>query len=254
MKLACLFYGQPRFLENKDAYRSIKELIIDRYNADVYCHMWYAGTRSHYGHNDAYSAYGRGNGVGSWSGLKDTGIHPEAFQMFHDMYYPKQLVAEYPRNFQFDSAAREYLDANFTDKHPNWTHDNYSNMLSQLYSISAVCKMFTYGGVNDNKSYEWTLLLRPDLVFEDFPDLSRLERGKLYVDGRYGPGSFPAQAMLFDWAASTWAMKLYEDTLDVSHAWPVEQPIPEMFQRRTLQTYGVEVAYTSMWGQPVRSS
>ena len=37
----CLYYGQPRFTNNPYCYESHKKFIFDRYDTDVYAHLWW---------------------------------------------------------------------------------------------------------------------------------------------------------------------------------------------------------------------
>ena len=41
MKVALLFFGQPRYLDDDRAYNDYKRLILDRYDTDVYIHTWF---------------------------------------------------------------------------------------------------------------------------------------------------------------------------------------------------------------------
>tara|TARA_R100001163_G_C5068190_1_gene208135 strand:+ start:3376 stop:3552 length:177 start_codon:yes stop_codon:yes gene_type:complete len=41
MKIALQFSGQPRFIEDKICYISIKNNILDKYDCDVFCHFWW---------------------------------------------------------------------------------------------------------------------------------------------------------------------------------------------------------------------
>ena len=54
LKVALLFSGQPRYLDNPYPRSSHKKHIIDRYDTDVFCHTWWDKE------NECYP-------VGSWS-------------------------------------------------------------------------------------------------------------------------------------------------------------------------------------------
>lgn len=41
MKVALAFFGQPRFVDNQDIINTYKRVILDRYDTDVFGHMWW---------------------------------------------------------------------------------------------------------------------------------------------------------------------------------------------------------------------
>ena len=41
MKIALSFYGQPRFLENTHIHESYRHYFTNRYDCDVFGHMWW---------------------------------------------------------------------------------------------------------------------------------------------------------------------------------------------------------------------
>ena len=48
MKVALLFYGQPRYVDNEEVYNSYKSNILDKYDTDVFCHTWWSETEKEY--------------------------------------------------------------------------------------------------------------------------------------------------------------------------------------------------------------
>ena len=41
MKVALCIFGQPRFLDNPHPFISHKKYILDKYDVDCYCHLWW---------------------------------------------------------------------------------------------------------------------------------------------------------------------------------------------------------------------
>ena len=55
MKVALLFFGQPRFLENSLPFESHKDHIINKYDTDVFCHTWWAPDQGDYNTLNKYN-------------------------------------------------------------------------------------------------------------------------------------------------------------------------------------------------------
>jgi len=221
MKVAVGFYGQPRFVNVAAVVNSIKSKILDRFDCDVFAHLWYDPNAVSY---DA----------GSWSNLGKDPVLYDAPAIFQRLYNPVKMIIEKPRRFKF-YWEKEYLDKYFTGKNPHWNADNYSNVLSQFYSIEQVYKLIYY---HPEENYDFLVLIRTDLIMEDFPDLNQLPSRdpnyahSVYVDGRYGEGSFPAQCMILsDWVYAHWVKNLYSDGKDICESLPVENPYPEFIQK-----------------------
>ena len=89
MKVALLFFGQPRYLDDDRAYNDYKRLILDRYDTDVYIHTWF---------DEAGGKYD----VSTWDqmhGAKNAVILPDSIERLKKMYNPKVLVHEKPQKF-----------------------------------------------------------------------------------------------------------------------------------------------------------
>ena len=134
MKVALLFFGQPRYLDDDRAYNDYKRLILDRYDTDVYIHTWF---------DEAGGKYD----VSTWAqmhGAKNAVILPDSIERLKKMYNPKVLVHEKPQKFELPPECKAFVDEKFTDKHPegHWNPGNYSNIMSQLKTIQRVAQLY----------------------------------------------------------------------------------------------------------------
>jgi len=174
MKVALLFFGQPRYLDDERPYNDYKRLILDSYDTDVYIHTWFDEEGGKYD-------------VSTWAemhGAKNCVILPDSIERLQRMYNPKVLVHEKPRKFQLPSDALKWCDERFTGKHPegHWNHGNYSNIMSQLKTIQRVAELYEETG----DQHDIIVLARLDTWLENFPeDLSRLDKSKFYLPGHH---------------------------------------------------------------------
>ena len=66
-------------------------------------------------------------------------------ELICEKYNPVLLVHHEPKTFDLPPNARAFVDEKFTGKHPDgdhWNHKNYSNVMSQLWSIKTVSEIF----------------------------------------------------------------------------------------------------------------
>ena len=115
------------------------------------------------------------------------------------MYSPKELVFEAPQKFSFKAETQELINQVIEKRcggvHDHWNsnNDNYSNMLSQLYSIEQVCKLCEKSG----EDYDFVVLSRFDNNITEFPLLNDdLDKGKFYVSNLHP--IFPDMVYFFD--------------------------------------------------------
>jgi hypothetical protein len=159
MKLAICFYGQPRFLDNTCVYNRYKD-IISLYNPDVYIHSWIAGANASMDSSD-------------WSKKFDFKEQDRADELLIKMYSPKK--------YKFDSPIRPSLSESTRKKAealPYYTANNEINMLSHLKTRSE-----SIGLIDNPSEYDFVLVTRPDLYIFSLPDLTNLEKNRLYLTG-----------------------------------------------------------------------
>jgi hypothetical protein len=135
MKVACLYYGQPRFTENLYCYESHKKFIFDRYDTDIYAHLWWDDDdanqwdRSHVSSDWEFS---------TWLQMEQCPKDRYDLNRFIEKWKPHHLITEKPKEFSNDemySLVEKKFDGERFHK------KNFHNQLSQLYSIEQVGKL-----------------------------------------------------------------------------------------------------------------
>jgi hypothetical protein len=166
MKIAMGFSGQPRMYN--EVYPYIKEHILDNYDTDVYVHMWWSEQEAETGMLGAITARTHIN------------ISKTAPEDIDRLYNPKQMKVEESlllktENFRHDF--NEKLRELYPDKN-TW---NYITLPSAEYwfhhllSVDRLCQL-----VDWSQNYDWFLMWRFDARPVCFPNLHKLEKGKLY--------------------------------------------------------------------------
>ena len=102
MKVALSFFGQPRYVRNKHIFNSYKHFFLDRYDTDVFCHMWWE-------EDGEYD-------ISSWVQYEGSPVTPDALSIVSDDYDPLVLKIEPPKKFNFPQPALDYIDEKFTGK------------------------------------------------------------------------------------------------------------------------------------------
>ena len=218
MKVALLFFGQPRFIDNPEIERVYKESIIKRYDTDVFGHVWW---KPDMGGEYDYS---------SWSKISECPVYENATEIICEKYQPLLLQYADPQTFELPPDAKKFVDEKFTGKHPegHWNEKNYSNVMSQLYSISAISGLFDrYRKTPElNQTYDWVILARYDTVLYNFPNLEVCDPNKFYLPGHHP--RFPDTIQFFGTRFLEWSKNVFHDINDVyENIW---EPSPEAFK------------------------
>jgi hypothetical protein len=217
MKVALLFFGQPRFIDNPKIEEVYKESILKRYDTDVFCHTWWKESNEEYDYS-------------SWSRISKCPIPKNALELICEKYEPLLLQHDEPTKFELPKNAKYYIDEKFTNKHPegHWNESNYSNILSQLQSIKIVSELFdAYRKCPETKqSYEWVILARYDTILENFPNLEECDSSKFYLPGHHS--RFPDTIQFFGTKYINWAKNAFIDVGDVYEE--IWEPSPEAFK------------------------
>ena len=218
MKVALLFFGQPRFVDNPEIERVYKSSIIDKYDTDVFCHAWWK-------EGDAEFDYS------SWSKINKCPIPPNALELIREKYQPLILVHDEPRHFELPQKVKEFIDEKFTGKCPDgdhWNHKNYSNIMSQLWSIKTVSNIFeTYRKSSEvTEKYDWVILARYDTVLINFPNLEEYNQNKFYLPDHHS--RFPDTIQFFGTKYLNWSKNAFDDIENVYEG--IWEPSPEAFK------------------------
>ena len=217
MKVALLFFGQPRYLDDDRAYNDYKRLILDRYDTDVYIHTWF---------DEAGGKYD----VSTWAqmhGAKNAVILPDSIERLKKMYNPKVLVHEKPQKFVLPPECKAFVDEKFTDKHPegHWNPGNYSNIMSQLKTIQRVAQLYEETG----DKHDIIVLARLDTWLENFPDdLSALDPSKFYLAGHHN--RFPDVIHVCGRRYLGWMKNAFNDINNPRVFHNIWEPSPEAFK------------------------
>ncbi len=171
LKVALLFSGQPRYLDNPYPRSSHKKHIIDRYDTDVFCHTWWDKE------NECYP-------VGSWSTISKCDSSGKELEIIKKAYNPKILVDETPCFFEFEKESRDLIDSKFEGQE-GWNEQNYSNILSSLCGIESVIDLVKDYSILEGVEYDFVILSRYDNIIYKFPDLYKLEKDKFYLSDHH---------------------------------------------------------------------
>ncbi|NVM34351.1 MAG: hypothetical protein HWN81_02070 [Candidatus Lokiarchaeota archaeon] len=165
MKVALVFFGQPRFIHNPNPYESNKNFILDKYETDVYCHAWFSEKDSEYDFS-------------CWSTLKECPVEKDSIEHIKKLYNPKKIQVDEPRKFEFSEDTFEILNeiSKNIGKSHIFTKDTYSNVLSQSCSIERALRL-----IENKEQYDFIILSRYDNQIFEFPDLHRLSKKDMYV-------------------------------------------------------------------------
>lgn len=156
MRVAVLFFGQPRFLSNKESYNSHYNHIFSKYHqVDTFVHSWWSNKEE-----DIIPS--------SWSQLSTVPYERHAIRDIRSMYNPAHAVYEEPKQFDVDETLIGKID--FIR-----SKDDLNNIKSHLYSIKRVGQVFQdYTSPDD---YDFIVLTRFDGIILEFPDLNSLGTG-----------------------------------------------------------------------------
>lgn len=177
MKVAVCFFGQPRHLNNPYSYYSQKYWLIDKYNANVYCHSWISKNEIEFDYADQVQE--------SLRSRQDKNSE----NIILRKYKPKKYLFEEPKNLFLTEELREVLKIKQQEYNSriigsfNWTITNEKNHLSQLYSMSKAISLLK------DKNYDWIFLTRFDVYVKEIPNLYQLEKDNLYINNQW-PATF----------------------------------------------------------------
>ena len=168
MKVALCIFGQPRFLDNPHPFKSHKKYILDKYDVDCYCHMWWKSGIKEFDANPwAFKS----------QKCKATSIDPIA--LITSQYHPVKIIADEPRNFKLSDNTLALTRKHFP-KDFRWSDKILSNICSHLCTIENSVRLI------ENKSkYDFIIVSRYDNFIHDLPDLYKLNNSKFYLSDHH---------------------------------------------------------------------
>jgi hypothetical protein len=177
MRIALVFYGQPRFLRNPYVYPSHRRHIIDHYETDVFIHTWWSPETSAFD-------------VSSWTGITAAWSDPRTPDILRARYAPAAIEIEAPRKFELSGETRAALER-LSNGNPNWGEANYRNLASHLYSVERASELVAASG----RQYELIVVTRLDAILDTLPLLSSLRRDRFHVSDHHN--HFPDLLYIF---------------------------------------------------------
>src|SRR5690349_15448926 len=153
IRVAICLSGQPRFYNSK-SYETIKKQLLDVYNCDVYAHLWLSNDINF---NYPYSPH--------LSCFKEIKMEPEKVKKeLIELYSPVSCIFEEPREF------KEFLlkgDERYAIK-------NFPSMFYSVWQSDLARREI-------GRQYDYVVRCRTDTLLNTFPDLTKLEKGVLYI-------------------------------------------------------------------------
>lgn len=151
MKVALVFSGQPRFVE-QNGYLSTKSTFLDKYDCDVYAHFWFSkGT--------LYE-------TAPWSGLGALSIPDNAIDRFVQLYSPKGIHVEPPP--REDEIVKRIYERSSNIRTPY-------NTFSVFTSHKRAFDLIPYP-----EDYDFIIRHRTDNIILRIPDLTTLSKDCIY--------------------------------------------------------------------------
>ncbi len=224
MRVALLFYGQPRFVDNLEVYNNYKS-IISKYNTDIFCHTWWSNDN-----NEFKSS--------SWSNINYTS-NINAIDKIKKLYNPLEFIYDEPINFKsiiFFKLQEKFNNDKFL------TEQNFNNTLSQLYSIKRVSEIF----VPHKDKYDFIILARYDTIITNFPDINVLNKNTFYLAGEHD--SFPDMINIFGTNFLEYSLNIFDDVDTIYDK--IENIYPEQFKYKSFLK---RFSNTDMVGIPMRA-
>lgn len=202
MKVALLFFGQLRFVNNPYTEDSHKQAIINRYDTDIFAHTWWSEKESEY----SASVHVPG---------EKPKVDPDALNKFKAKYKLTALKTEESKFFEKEAA--ELLEKS---KNHNWPEiytpgwflreKAFNNLLSHLYSIEQVGRLLDKHIQETKTKYDFVILSRPDLCIWEYPLLDKIQKGYFYLSNHHH--KFPDLQFIFDPDFRQW-LNVYSHTV-----------------------------------------
>jgi len=175
-KVALMLSGQARYLDNPYSFKSHYKHILEKYDTDVFSFIWFDKNIKNFE-------------VSTWSTIKDSCcVDNNTLEKINNKYNPKVLKFKSPKFFKFGKNIWNIIQHRFGHElvtNPHWNEKNFSNIISQLYSIEQTANILkSYIKENDMK-YDFIIYSRYDNQLIDFPDLENLSSDYFYLSNHH---------------------------------------------------------------------
>lgn len=185
MKVALLFFGQLRHIDNPHTSNSHHQMIIDRYDTDVFAHCWWSD-------GDQYSTSGHVTPLQVTSS-------DNALDKFRTKYDFTRLECEPSRVFtdQAEAMLARTTNHKWDLPEPYWFLRNNatSNTFSHMYSIQKAGDLLEDYIAATGTNYDFIIISRPDICIWQYPNLHSLDPNYFHLSNHHG--RFPDLQFVF---------------------------------------------------------
>jgi hypothetical protein len=207
MRVALIFFGQPRFITNEIVKEHYKK-ILDTYDVDIYGHLWWSENEVVYD-------------VSTWSTINECPVLPSTPNIMNELYPNNKIIYEGSRDFNIP----EKLLNKFSYRSEVFNVKNLKNVMSHLYSFEK-----SVSEVPDD--YDFYIISRTDSIIYNLPDLNLLDNNKFYISNHHD--NFPDLIFVFGKRYLNF-MKTYSNLeFTIDNVW---QPSAEAFKSETFKKY-----------------
>lgn len=166
MKIAAIYFGQPRFVNNPNCFSSQNEKIFSQGDVDVFAHIWESDKDYEFS---------------TWSGMNNCPGNKKDVEVFIEKWKPLKCEVEQNRQFSNVPLFEKFLKrGKVPGRDLKSALHNFNLMLSQVYSIEKAIDLYESYIKENNVSYDFVIFLRSDLCIWDFPILKDLEKEYFY--------------------------------------------------------------------------
>jgi len=155
MKVAIVFSGQPRYIEETLIFQLNQMFFLNKYDCDVYAHFWFKQDEN-YVYNTGPDSY-----------LDDLKLHKDSISLFTELYKPKKIVVEDPPTIE-----------QLTTRH--YTHVYTQSQVLPILSYTTSLKK-AYSLIDNPDQYDFIVRLRTDMLTVRCPDLNILSKENIYL-------------------------------------------------------------------------
>ena len=176
MKVACVFYGQPR--NYTDGYDCLMKFLKNQENVqvDFFYHCWILKD------GDKFTP-------APWREIYHLTLYYKETTVEHlkELYNPISCEYEYQHGLSFDTSIyKDTLAYKNTEKQDKKIR-NMQNILFQLYSRNKARNLFEKYVIDTNTQYDLVIMTRFDIDSIPNLKLTELDRSKVYVSNLWRP-------------------------------------------------------------------
>jgi hypothetical protein len=177
MKIAAIFFGQPRFVNNHHCFKTQEARIFSQGDVDVFAHLWEPDES--------------GYKFSTWARMYQCPSFKNDIEVFKEKWQPKVLVTETQRPFSNPKVFEIVKDQFYMTSGWDAAEHNFNIMLSHLYSLEKSIEIFENHVKETKTEYDFVVFLRTDLCIWDFPKFTELEKDYFFLSSIFAEEFFP---------------------------------------------------------------